>query len=78
MSFAIFFLFPTFAFMNEINLWSAIAEMRKLTAKRIHFSFEHTTWDRDRQKANGSRRVDKALLRPAAKKDDLADADHFF
>lgn len=62
--------------MNSISIWSAIAEMRKLTAKGIPFSFEHATWDRYRRKASGIRRVHKALLRPAAKSDDLADADH--
>lgn len=62
--------------MQEINLFSAIAEMRKLTAKGIPFSFEHFTWDRSRRKASGKRTVPKALLRPAAKGDDLKDADH--
>jgi hypothetical protein len=62
--------------MNQMSIWNAIAEMRKLTAKGIPFSFEHATWDRDRQKANGIKRVDKALLRPAAKGDQLRDANH--
>jgi hypothetical protein len=62
--------------MDEINLYTAIAEMRKLTAQQIPFSFEHYTWDRDRRKASGLRTVSKALLRPAAKGDKLADADH--
>lgn len=66
----------TFAFMQKINLYTAIAEMRKLTARGIPFSFEHFTWDRSRQKADGLRRVDKAILRPAARGDKLKDADH--
>lgn len=76
MSFALFQQLFFFAFMDSINLWRAIAEMRKLTAQGIPFSFEHATWDRHRQKASGVRRVHKALLRPAAKGDNLADADH--
>jgi hypothetical protein len=35
--------------MNQMSIWNAIAEMRKLTAKGIPFSFEHATWDRGRQ-----------------------------
>ena len=62
--------------MQEINLFSAIAEMRKLTGQKKPFSFEHFTWDRSRRQANGKRTVAKALLRPAAKGDDLKDADH--
>lgn len=62
--------------MQEINLWSAIAEMRRLTAQKIPFSFEHFTYDRDRKKSSGIRRVDKALLRPAARGDKLDNADH--
>lgn len=62
--------------MNEINLWTAIAEMRKLTAQGIPFSLEHYTWDSDKRKANGLRLVDKALLRPSARGDKLDNADH--
>jgi hypothetical protein len=62
--------------MQEINLFSAIAEMRKLTAQNIPFSFEHYTYDRDRKIKSGIRRVDKALLRPAARADKLDNADH--
>ena len=59
-----------------MSIWNAIAQMRKLTAQGIPFSFEHATWDNHRQKSDGVRRVDRALLRPAAKADDLAHADH--
>lgn len=62
--------------MDEINLFSAIAEMRKLTAKGIPFSFEHYTWDKDRNKASGLRQVDRATLRPQARGDDVDNADH--
>lgn len=59
-----------------MNLWNAIALMRRLSSEGKPFSFKHYTWDRDRQKANGLRIVHHALLRPAAKGDDLRDADH--
>ena len=62
--------------MNEINLWNAIAQMRKLTAKGIPFSFEHATWDKQRHKSKGIRRVNQAILRPAARGDDVDNADH--
>lgn len=76
LSFAFFPCLPTFASMENMNLFSAIAEMRKLTAQGIPFSFEHHTWDSERRQSNGLRRVHKALLRPAAKGDNLANADH--
>ncbi|MFZ4463078.1 MAG: hypothetical protein ACOYN5_04485 [Bacteroidales bacterium] len=50
--------------------------MRKLTAQGIPFSFEHFTWDRDRKQSSGRRIVSRALLRPAARGDQLADADY--
>lgn len=62
--------------MEKINLFSAIAEMRKLTAQGVPFSFEHYTWDKKRQKSSGLRRVDRATLRPAASGDDVENADH--
>jgi hypothetical protein len=62
--------------MKEINLFSAIAEMRKLTAQGIPFSFEHYTWDYHRQKSSGLRKVDKAILRPAARSDSIDHAGH--
>ena len=61
--------------MESIDLYKAIAEMRKLTAQNIAFSFSHFTWDNHRQKANGLRTVKKALLRPASNTDDLSAAD---
>ena len=76
MSFANYSCLLTFVFMDEMNLWTAIAEMRKLTAQGIPFSFEHYTFDRDRRQANGLRRVDKAVLRPSARADKLDQADH--
>jgi len=62
--------------MTTISVYTAIAEMRKLTAQGKPFYFEHFTWDRERRQANGKRTVKRALLRPAAKSDNLKDADH--
>ncbi len=62
--------------MQQINLFSAIAQMRKLTAQGVPFTFEHYTWDRHRNKASGLRQVDRATLRPQARGDDVENADH--
>lgn len=62
--------------MEKMNLFSAIAEMRKLTAQNIPFSFEHYTWDSHRNRSEGRRLVSKALLRPAASNDKVTNADH--
>jgi hypothetical protein len=35
--------------MNQMSIWTAIAEMRKLTGLGIPFSFEHATGNRVRQ-----------------------------
>ncbi len=61
--------------MDEIDLYDAIRQMRKLTAQSKTFSFIHSTYDRSRQKTDGFRYVKKARLRPAAKADDLEHAD---
>ena len=62
--------------MESISLWSAIAQMKNHTSNSIPFSFEHYTWDSHRNKASGLRVVEKAILRPAARSDDLDNADH--
>lgn len=62
--------------MEKINLFSAIAQMRKLTSQGVPFTFEHYTWDKNRNKASGLRQVDRATLRPAAHGDDIEDANH--
>lgn len=62
--------------MTKISIYTAIAQMRKLTAQGKPFYFEHYTWDSERRKAEGKRVVRKALLRPAAKADNLVNADH--
>jgi len=62
--------------MNKIDLWTAIAKMREMTARGTPFSFAHGTWNIQARESNGVRYVDSALLRPAAKGDDVENADH--
>lgn len=50
--------------------------MRKLTSQDKPFSFSFATYDRSRNYAHGMVTVRRALLRPAAKGDDLVNADH--
>jgi len=76
LSFAHYSSLLTFACMTVISVYTAIAEMRKLTAQGKPFYFEHFTYDRERRKASGKRIVKRALLRPAARADNLRDADH--
>ena len=61
---------------EDIDLYEAIKQMRMLTSKGASFSFVHSTWDKSRQICNGFRSVSKARLRPAAKCDDLENADY--
>lgn len=61
---------------KTITLYEAIKEMRKLTAKGKPFSFSHVTYDRLRQNTHGIREVQNAILRPAAKEDDVENADN--
>ena len=62
--------------MEEINLWEAVRQMRKLSSEDKTFSFSHATLDRERNQSHGVRYVHNARLRPAARKDDLTEADH--
>lgn len=61
---------------DVISLWEAIKQMRMLTAEGKPFSFIHSTLDRSCNKTEGFRYVKEAKIRPAAKKDDLKEADH--
>jgi hypothetical protein len=60
---------------DEIDLFDAIKEMRKLSGEGKTFSFIHATYDRSRQISNGMRKVDNAYLRPAARGDENEFAD---
>lgn len=62
--------------VETIDLYEAIRQMRKLTQQGQSFSFTHATYNRDRQSSDGIRIVQKAILRPAAKGDDVANADY--
>jgi hypothetical protein len=60
---------------EEIDLFDAIKEMRKLSSEGKNFSFIHATYDRSRQISNGMRKVEAAYLRPAARGEDNEFAD---
>ena len=61
--------------MEEITVYQAIKEMRRLTANGESFSIIHATYNRDTMKCDGMREVKRAKLRPAASKDDVKFAD---
>lgn len=61
--------------VETIDLYEAIRKMRELTQQGQSFSFSHATYNRDRQSSEGIRIVRQAILRPAAKGDDLSNAD---
>lgn len=61
--------------METIDLYEAIREMRKRTVEGKSFAFAHATLNRDRGTSDGIRYVNRARLRPAARKDDLVHAD---
>ena len=60
---------------ETITLYDAIKEMRKLSSQERSFSFSHSTWNQDTQECNGIRHVNKAILRPAGRNDEIRDAD---
>ncbi|MEI7723471.1 MAG: hypothetical protein WCK09_00345 [Bacteroidota bacterium] len=60
---------------ETIDLYEAIREMRKLSQQDKSFSFVHATLNRDKDTSEGIRYVKSAHLRPAAKGDDLVNAD---
>lgn len=62
--------------VKTIDLYEAIRQMRKLTQQGLPFSFTHATYNRDRQSSDGIRIVRRAILRPSAKGDDVANADY--
>jgi hypothetical protein len=62
--------------METIDLYAAILEMRKLSANNECFSFAFMSYNRDRQSTDGMVYVKRAILRPAAKGDDIANANY--
>jgi len=60
---------------ETIDLYEAIRQMRKLSSEDKSFSFIHSTLNRETDTCNGIRHVRTAHLRPAAKGDDLVNAD---
>lgn len=60
---------------ETITVYEAIAQMRKLTAQGIAFSLSHGTYNRPEQFSHGIKHCQNAILRPAAKGDDVQFAD---
>jgi hypothetical protein len=64
--------------MNDqptIDLYQAINQMRMLSQQGKSFSFVHASYNRQTGTSDGIRYVRRAHLRPAAKGDDLDQAD---
>lgn len=62
--------------METIDLYTAIKEMREITASGGTFSFVHASFERDTRKTTGIRVVHRAYLRQAALDDKVANAEH--
>ena len=62
--------------METIDLYSAIREMREITASGGTFSFVHASFEKDTRKTTGIRVVHSAYLRPAAQNDNVSNAEH--
>ena len=60
---------------KTIDLYEAIAQMRKLTARNKPFSFSHATYNRDTNSSDGIRKVEKALLRSRTSNDEISHSD---
>ncbi len=60
---------------KTIDLYSAIAEMRKLTKAGKSFSFSFMSYYRDKQSSQGIVHVARAKLRKATPKEDNQNAD---
>ena len=60
---------------ETITVYDAIAQMRRISARGESFSFSHATYNRDEQYSHGVKHCQNAILRPAAKSDDVRDAD---
>jgi len=61
--------------LDTIDLYEAISRMRKLSSEGKSFSLTHATYNREEQSSHGLRHCHNAILRPAAKGDDVINAD---
>jgi hypothetical protein len=61
--------------VEQITVYEAIIEMRRITANGGTFNFVHCTYNRDTMHTDGLREAKRAKLRPAAKGDNVANAD---
>lgn len=59
-----------------IGVFEAVERMKASTAAGEPFSFAFRKWDRQRRRGGDLRRVCRAVLRPKAGDDDVADASH--
>ncbi len=60
---------------ETITVYEATARMRKLSSQGESFSLTHSTYNRDEQSGHGLRHCHNAILRPAAREDDITGAD---
>ncbi len=60
---------------QTIDLYEAVAQMRKLSSQNKTFSFSHATYNRDSNTTDGVRIVDKAVLRSRTSNDEIANSD---
>lgn len=61
---------------ETIDLYEAIAEMKRLTSKGQSFSFIHSTFHKDKRSTDGIRAVSHARLRPKTKNDEISNSDY--
>lgn len=61
--------------MTTITIIQAIAKMRALTRIGVPFSFTYQTFSESKQKTNGVRSVERALLRQGLRNDQSEKAD---
>lgn len=61
---------------ETIDLFAAIKQMREISQQGGFFSFGHATYNRETDRCDGIRMVRRASIRPAAKGDDLTNAEY--
>ena len=61
---------------STINLYVAIDEMRSLSKKGVPFSLSFRKWDRYRGQGGDLALISHAILRPAARGEDVSNAEY--
>ena len=59
-----------------MDLYKAIAQMRKLTSEGKTFSFSFMSFNSDTNESEGIKEISNAKLRTAAKNDDVKNSDY--